>query len=113
MKTEHEFKKYLISEFRSEKTGMPYTLKVASDILSRCRRIEQILEIELSRAFISNEKNYLAFKNQIKTHVESFCSDANPYGYLQYNHALKAYYLFALRSAGKCSSSSKVNNDEV
>lgn len=95
MKAEKEFKIYLSSEFHSKKTGMPYSLKVACDILSRCKRIEQILEIELTKAYILNEKNYSALRNQIKSH-EDFCTKENPYGYAQYIHALKAYYLFAL-----------------
>ena len=94
MKAEIDFKIYLTSEYLSEKTGMPYSLKVACDILSRCRRIEQILEVELTRASISNEKKYLALRNQIKSHGD-FCTEKLPYGYSQYIHALKAYYLFA------------------
>lgn len=94
MKAEKEFVSYLTSQFRSEKTSLPYTQKVAFDILSRCRRIELLLGIKLSVAFISHEKNYLALREQIKSHGD-FCSEAHPYGYGQYIHALKAYYLFA------------------
>lgn len=100
MKAEKEFINYLTSQFRSEKTSLPYSQKVASDILSRCRRIELLLEIKLSIAFVSHEKNYLALREQIKSHGD-FCSEAHPYGYGQYIHALKAYYLFASSDAKK------------
>lgn len=95
MKAEKEFISYLTTEYRSAKTGLPYSQKVASDILSRCKRIELILETELTVALISKEKNFLALRQKIRSQADCFGSASRPYGYLNYFHALTAYYRFA------------------
>ena len=111
MEDDKKFVHYLIVDYRSAKTGVPYSPKVASNIKSRCKRIEIILETELTIALVSNTNKFMQLADQIKSKTGHFCSTTHPYGYLQYIHALRAYRLFASQVARGKTSNSKANND--
>lgn len=96
MKADHLFRDYLTKEYRSKKTNAPFSYKVACDILSRCRRIETVFNMELSARFVSNDRNYRSLKGRIKERALDFgATSKRPYAYLQYIHALNTFRIFS------------------
>lgn len=98
MKQEQSFKDYLSNIYISDKTDRSYSPKVVFDIVSRCKKIEKVLNVELS-----NEKNidlewYKNIEIKIKINIDLFGAGfTTKYPHNQYIHALRAYQKFSSR----------------
>jgi hypothetical protein len=91
MKLDAEFREYL-TQYISPKTHRTLSPKVARDTLSRCRKIEKLLSIELSPTLVLS----IGFQDEVRIRVKSmgtsFC--ASPYRYNQELYALRLYCNF-------------------
>ena len=94
MKLRDEFRIYLTTVYRGPRSGKPYSLKLASDALSRCRRIEEILGIELSGTTIRPDRAFQRIEQAIRQQAGNFRSGSpHPYTHLQ---AIRLYREFLL-----------------
>jgi len=65
VKGEAEFRRFLLEQARGRATKEPYTAKVASDIMSRCRRLERVLGIELSPMTVGSDQAFETIKETL------------------------------------------------
>ena len=94
MKYEAEFRLYLKKFCISKKTGENMSAKVASDTLSRCRRVESYFSYELSPAKAMNDTAHSNLLKKIKE-AKISSTDKRPYLYAQLVHAVNKYKDFA------------------
>ncbi len=92
MKYETEFREYLYS-YVSPKTGKLINRRVATDAISRCKKIERVFHIELSPKIINSDGFIDMISLEIKSLGEDFCS--GKYGYGAFVYGLRLYSFFS------------------
>lgn len=93
MKHEAEFKTFLMTEKRSARTNQPFSAKVTSDTLSRCKAVERALGIELSARTVGSDAAAQRLCIQIKEGRVS-STEARPYAHNELILALRTYREF-------------------
>lgn len=93
MWNETEFKKFLITEKLSARTQKPFSAKVASDTLSRCRIVERLLSVELSGHTLSSDEAANKLCEQIKEGRLS-STESRPYAHNELILAVRTYREF-------------------
>ena len=100
MKFEDKFRDFLLTRFRSGRTGKSLTPKVASDVISRCRFLERTVEIELGPNTFPSEKAYERLCDVVRIKSKDFgASPARPYAYNQHLYSVRIYRLFLSKRA--------------
>jgi hypothetical protein len=95
MKFQEEFRLYLTKSFRSSRTGKPLAAKVVTDIVSRCRLIERILNVELGPRVLMKKGAYETIEQAAKQSGKMFgASPSRPYAYNLHLYALRHYVNF-------------------
>jgi hypothetical protein len=98
MKFQEEFRCYLTEVHRSRTTGKPFAVKVATDMVSRCRLIERVLEFELGPRVLLKKDGYETIRRAVKQSAKAFgASSGRPYAYNQHLYALRHYLSFLER----------------
>lgn len=100
MKHETEFRTFLTTEKLSKKTQQPFSSKVASDTLSRCKTVERLMSIELSGKTLGSDAACLRICAQIKEERLS-STPGRPYAYNELILAVRTYREFIARSIRK------------
>lgn len=90
MKHEIEFGSYLRSERRSAKTQQPFSAKVASDTVSRCKAVERALALELSTRTIGSDAGAQKVIEAIKA-ARLGATERRQYAYNQHILAVRIY----------------------
>lgn len=93
MKNETEFKTFLTTEKCSARTGKPFSAKVASDTVSRCKTVERFLSIELSVQTLGSDEAAQKLYDQIKIGRLS-STDSRPYAHNDLILAVRTYREF-------------------
>lgn len=97
MRNEIEFKSFLTTQKRSARTQQPFSMKVASDTVSRCKAVERMLKVELSGRTLSSDDAAQKLCAQIKEGRLS-STDSRPYAHNELILAVRTYREFvALR----------------
>lgn len=92
MRSEAKFRDFLTKTFKSPKTGKPFSSKVAGDMISRCRRIERVLGVQLSSRTLLKKGAYEEITQVVKRNASMFgVSPSRPYAYNQSLYALRQY----------------------
>jgi hypothetical protein len=102
MKHEIEFQKFLMTEKRSARTNQPFSSKVASDTVSRCKKVERLLSIELSGKTLGSDVACSRLCSQLKAERVSSTQERR-YAYNELILAVRIYREFIMglaRSAG-------------
>jgi hypothetical protein len=100
MKSEDSFRQFLAT-LRSARTGKALSRKVVGDYMSRLRRVERVLDVELKPANVASDAAYESLLERIRENGPLLGgTDSNPYGYNTCVHALRFYRDF-LTSASK------------
>jgi hypothetical protein len=98
MKYETEFRTFLMTEKLSVRTRRPFSAKVASDTVSRCRTVERLLFVDLSPKTLASEDACLELCARIKEEKASATS-GRPYAYNELILAVRTYREFIARFA--------------
>jgi hypothetical protein len=93
MKYESDFSSYLKTVKISSKTRKPFSTKVASDTISRCKIVERALEIELSGRTLGSDAAAKNVCGQIKD-AKISSTEARPYAHNELILAVRAYREF-------------------
>lgn len=93
MRNETEFKTFLTTEKRSARTRKPFSAKVASDTVSRCKTVERLLSVELSGRTLSSDEAAQKLCEQIKVGRLS-STGARPYAHNELILAVRTYREF-------------------
>lgn len=93
MKHETEFGNFLRAEKRSARTKQPFSAKVASDTVSRCRMVERALEIELSARTLGTESGAQKVTGAIKA-IRLGATERRQYAYNEHILAVRIYREF-------------------
>ena len=96
MMHETEFRTFLTTKKRSARTNKPFSAKVASDTLSRCRTVERALNMELSARTLGSDAVAQKLCAQIKADRVS-STEARPYAHNELILALRTYREFLAR----------------
>lgn len=96
MKHEKEFRTFLKTEKRSSRTNKPFSAKVTSDTLSRCRTIERVLGMELSTSTLGSDDVVQMLCAQIKADRVS-STVGRPYAHNELILAVRTYREFLVR----------------
>lgn len=96
MKFQDEFIKFLTTDFRSPKTLRPYSEKAAHDIISRLRRVEKILSVDIDE-IVSVDRELNHVRKKVRDAASSLgATTTNPYGYNDAMNALRRYREFVV-----------------
>ena len=98
MKHEIEFKAFLMSEKRSVRTNKPFSSKVASDTVSRCKTVERLMSTELSGRTLGSDAACLRLCAQIKANRVS-STQGRPYAHNELILATRIYREFIVKFA--------------
>lgn len=98
MKHETEFRTFLMTEKRSARTNQPFSSKVASDTVSRCKTVERLMSIELSGKTLGSDAACLRLCAQIKVERVS-STQRRPYAHNELILAVRTYREFFARFA--------------
>lgn len=98
MKHETEFRKFLMTEKRSVRTNQPFSCKVASDTVSRCKTVERLIAIELSGTTLGSDAATQRLCLQIKTE-RFFSTEMRPYAHNEPILAVRIYREFMVKIA--------------
>ncbi|MBT9492386.1 MAG: hypothetical protein IV107_08535 [Paucibacter sp.] len=93
MKHETEFGRYLRAEKRSVKTQQPFSPKVASDTVSRCKMVERAFEIELSGKTVGTDTGLQKVIDSIKA-AKLGATEKRQYAYNEHILAVRTYREF-------------------
>ena len=93
MKNETEFRIFLTTEKRSTRTNQPFSLKVASDTVSRCKTVERLMSIELSGKTLGSNVACQQLCAQIKSERVS-STQGRPYAHNELILAVRTYREF-------------------
>jgi response regulator RpfG family c-di-GMP phosphodiesterase len=93
MKHETEFGSYLREVKRSAKTQQPFSPKVASDTVSRCKMVERALEIELSARTVGTDAGVQKVIEAIKA-ARLGATETRQYAYNEHILAVRTYREF-------------------
>ncbi|WP_137896774.1 hypothetical protein [Ramlibacter sp. 2FC] len=93
MRHETEFKTFLTTEKLSARTQRPFSAKVASDTVSRCKTVERLLGVELSGRTMGSDAAAQKLCAQIKDGRVS-SSEARPYAHNELILAVRTYREF-------------------
>lgn len=93
MKHETEFRTFLTTVKRSARTNLPFSPKVASDTVSRCKTVERLLSIELSDKTMSSDAACLRLCAKIKSDRVS-STEVRPYAHNELIHSVRTYREF-------------------
>lgn len=106
MKNIDAFREYLTTSYVSNRTGQPLKPTVAHDVISRCRRVEKALHLELDAIFRQKgaprrkEAPMEKLASKIKSSHEKFNYDGgNRFFYVYLITAVRHYYRFCRRSS--------------
>lgn len=104
-----EFIYFMTKVYKSKRTNLPLSTKVASDIVGRVTRIEKVLDIKYNNYFISDKK-FKILCELIKERYNEIRLNQNTrkYGYHIYTYAVRMYYKFYLDT--KCKSLNSKND---
>lgn len=90
-----EFQIFLTTRFRGRLTGEPLSKKAASDAASRCRRVEDVLGVDLDTALASDAQTTRLFSNLDPPGNARFRFQGNVHSALAaLRHAVKLYSKF-------------------
>lgn len=95
MKHETEFRTFLMTEKRSARTKQPFSSKVASDTVSRCKTVERLMSIELSGKTLGADAACLRLCAQIKAERVS-STQGRPYAHNELILAIRTYREFLI-----------------
>jgi hypothetical protein len=98
MKHQTEFRTFLTTEKRSARTNQPFSSKVASDTVSRCKTVERLMSIELSGKTLGSDAACLRLCAQIKAERVS-STEGRPYAHNELILAVRTYREFVVKSA--------------
>jgi len=102
---ELEFLHFLTTSYRGRKTDAPMSQKVARDVLSRCRRIEHILKIPLTKATVGTDRALERLYEAIRKRRADFgCETTRPDGYF---YAARLYGKFLSVQAPKATAANQ------
>ena len=88
------FFQYLTTNYRSRKTGRSLHLRAARDAVSRCRRIESVLKINLDTTL--KQIDVIALLKRLETHERKFKFPGHSRrGLYQHRSAAKLYAAFS------------------
>jgi hypothetical protein len=90
MKYDSEFRLYLTSVRKSRKTLKPYSPKVITDLLRRCRTVEALLSIDLSQATVGTTKGTDEICATIRQ-AKLASTPTTPYAHLSLINAVRIY----------------------
>lgn len=90
MKHDSEFRLYLTHVRKSSRTLKPYSPKVITDILRRCRSVEALLLIELSPSTVSNAKDTQGICETVHQ-AKLGSTPTTPYAHLSHTSAVRIY----------------------
>ena len=95
MTKEDAFRNYLATCYRSPKTRKAMSSKVISDTISRCKRVERCLDVDLYEFCRKGDRGLRAIIALIKSNATAFGYDGSrPYFYTIFNYSVKHYYRF-------------------
>jgi hypothetical protein len=100
MKYETEFRAFLRTEKRTARTNQPFSSKVASDTVSRCKKVERLMSIELSGKSLGSDAACIRLCAQIKGERLS-STEGLPYAYNELIHAVRTYREFIVKFANE------------
>jgi len=101
MKNEDAFRNFLRLTYKSQRTGKPFSAKVASDVLSRCRLVERVTGIQIDRQAVESDAAFSRLSEAISAKPKQFgVSSAKPYAYNQYVYSVRLYREFLLERKG-------------
>ena len=89
MKHDSEFRAYLTNVRKSSKTLKPYSPKVITDLLRRCRTVEALLAIELSPSTASSKGAEEICETVRRARLGS--TPGTPYAHLSLTNAVRIY----------------------
>jgi len=98
MKHETEFRAFLMTEKRSARTKQPFSSKVASDTVSRCKTVERLMSVELSGKTVGSNAACLRLCAQVKSDRLS-SSQNRPYAHNELILAVRTYREFIAKFA--------------
>lgn len=102
MKDKEAFRKYLMNDYRSAKTGRPLNTGTTCDVLTHCLRIERALGIDLDEE-LSSIESLKNLQETIKEERRRFrYTGTRPYFYCIFNQAVRYYrdFLVHCRAVG-------------
>lgn len=95
MKNIDGFREYLLKAYVSGRTGKPLKPAVAHDVISRCRRVERVLGIDLDAVFRQKGAPMEMLAEGIKLNCNEFGYDGSKrYFYVYLITAVRHYYKF-------------------
>jgi hypothetical protein len=101
------FRKYLMNAYVSRKTGRPLNAGTASDVLTRCLRVERALDIDLDQE-LSCFDNLTYLQERIKRQSRRFqYSGESPYFCNIFTMSIRLYYSFLASARRQLSRSKK------
>lgn len=98
MKHETEFRQFLTTEKLSSRTNRPFSPKVASDTISRCRTVERLMSLELSGKTLGSDAAASRLCAQI-TAARVSSTVGRPYAHNELVLAVRTYREFIARFA--------------
>ncbi len=88
------FRQYLIGTYTSKKTGRALSVGTASDVLTRCSRVERALNIDLD-AELSSSGGLVTVQESIKHNFRKFRYEGTlPYPHVIFTMAVSHYNSF-------------------
>mgnify|MGYP001493173855 CR=1 FL=1 len=92
-----EFKEYLSSYYKREKSNKPLTLKAIFDVCSRCQRVERSLKVDLDNVLNGTDQSYKKVFNLIISSLDKFGWEVKTHStFGPINHAIKRYNEFLM-----------------
>lgn len=89
-----QFRSWLMNTYLSDRTGAPLSKAAAADALSRCRRVEKRLRLDLD-AELDGPADGETFVSRAEGHVERFVIDGDEAsGMASIMRAVRLYVLF-------------------
>jgi hypothetical protein len=93
MRHEADFKTFLTTRKLSSRTQKPFSTKVAVDTVSRCKKVERMMSIELSQRVLGSDEAAKKLCAQIKDGRFS-STESRPYAYNELILAVRTYREF-------------------
>ena len=93
MRNEADFKTFLTTERLSSRSQKPFSAKVASDTVSRCKAVERMMRLELSGKSLGTDEAARKLCGQIKAGRLS-STETRPYAHNELILAVRLYREF-------------------
>lgn len=95
MKYEKAFGEYLRTRYKSSRTGGQLSPKVVSDILSRCRTAERLMNLELTKSWVVRDEKFDELTLRLKQALYELPSRGKMrYPHHPYMHSINIYRRF-------------------